>query len=216
MKGCKLTENEIGIRAHLVAIEHKGIVAYNEAFYLLALISEAESATSSYERFLEAVWKMPDELAFRNFLNFLSHCAAISRMFWPPIPRDKRLKELTNARASKLRYAFELTENSPLKKRSLRNVAEHYDEFLDEFLLRDPIGPILPTRILSSDILEKSEVGHVFQFINPVYNYAIILGNKLEYEGMIDAVRNVLKRATAMMANGGRLIHAKAAARLST
>jgi hypothetical protein len=61
----------------------------------------------------------------------LAHAASLSGYFWPM----KTGGERATARGERLRKAFNLTDESPLRSRSLGNAFEHFDERLDRFLL---------------------------------------------------------------------------------
>ena len=53
--------------------------------------------------------------------NIIIQSAALSRYFWPPRNRVKELNKIHKKRAEYLREAFEISKNSALKNRDLRN-----------------------------------------------------------------------------------------------
>jgi len=69
--------------------------------------------------------------------NIIVQGAAVSRYFWPS---DKGHE----ARGRELRQKFQVTEESPLKSRDLRNMIEHFDEKLDHYLAKGIVGHIIP------------------------------------------------------------------------
>ena len=69
--------------------------------------------------------------------NIIVQGAAVSRYFWP----SDRGHE---ARGRELRQQFQVTEESPLKSRDLRNMIEHFDEKLDHYLAKGIVGHIIP------------------------------------------------------------------------
>lgn len=72
----------------------------------------------------------------------VTQAGSVSRYFWPA-----RAKEPHLSRAQRLKTSLELTEDSPLKSRHLRNRLEHLDEQLDDFCGRLTAGVILPTYV---------------------------------------------------------------------
>lgn len=74
--------------------------------------------------------------------NILVHGASISRYFWPSKPGKNDIHLI---RGNKLKEVFNITEESALKSRTLRNKLEHFDENLDIYLNKKPIvGHIFP------------------------------------------------------------------------
>jgi hypothetical protein len=69
--------------------------------------------------------------------NIIVQGAAVSRYFWPS-NKDH------DARGRQLRRQFQVTEDSPLKSRDLRNMIEHFDEKLDHYLAKGIAGYIIP------------------------------------------------------------------------
>jgi hypothetical protein len=71
--------------------------------------------------------------------SILSHSANLSKIFWPvkvkAAPRNTELQE----RAKLMRGLFEVTDESPLANRDVRNGFEHLDERIHDWL--DEIGP---------------------------------------------------------------------------
>jgi hypothetical protein len=201
-----LSDDETKRRADLIVSQYGGIVSYFEAFYIEEVKSSAAASISAFNAFLEGVWRKSDSEVFGSFLSFLTHTAATSRFFWPPVAKNKALQSVTKFRGAKLRTAFNMQDDSALKNRKLRNIIEHYDEYLDEFLLQDPIGVMLPSPIITADNLSDDSAGHAFQFLNPVYEYAEILCVRVDYSGLLPELQRVLALAQTMTAQGGRLV----------
>jgi hypothetical protein len=68
--------------------------------------------------------------------------AALSRYFWPSREREPHL-----SRAAHLRETLEVSDDSALKDRDLRNHLEHFDERLDQVASSGIVGVILPTYV---------------------------------------------------------------------
>lgn len=70
--------------------------------------------------------------------NIIVQGAADSRYFWPS-------NDAHEARGRELREMFRVTEDSPLRSRSLRNMIEHFDEKLDHYLAKGIVGHVIPS-----------------------------------------------------------------------
>ncbi len=69
--------------------------------------------------------------------NIVLQGAAVSRYFWPV---DKASKK----RGEELRRQYNISDDSPLKSRDLRNAIEHFDERLDQYFSGAVVGTIIP------------------------------------------------------------------------
>jgi hypothetical protein len=97
---------------------------------------------------------------FRQTHSFLTHASNVSRLFWPPVPKQRsseadaayqaRIGSLDKVqRASCLRDLYKLEDDNCLRNRTLRDHLEHYDERLDHWrqtsehrnIASDTIGP---------------------------------------------------------------------------
>lgn len=118
-------------------------------FYALSI----SFCTSSAVRSIEAVADVMEHLASADgedpmvdidshvvldeLQNIIVQGAAVSRYFWPS---DKGHE----ARGRALRRRYKVAEDSPLKSRELRNMIEHFDEKLDDYLASGIVGHIIP------------------------------------------------------------------------
>jgi len=68
--------------------------------------------------------------------------ASLSRYFWAV-----RSGIIHQKRAERLREAFAITEENPLKNRDVRNFMEHFDEKLDIFLSQNVAGTFIPSSV---------------------------------------------------------------------
>ena len=120
-----------------------------EAFYISSMLFNTQSAYASIEVVASAIDHLSngdsdDPLAdldqhsvLNELQNIVVHGAAVSRYFWP-------VRKGHEQRANQLRNAFNITEESPLFSRNLRNDIEHLDEKLDRYLEKGITGHILP------------------------------------------------------------------------
>lgn len=115
-----------------------------EVFYLTSLHFNTDAALRSSEQLSKWVARYGEgdrdfqyQLPLNEAQNILNQGAAISRYFWP---MGKKYRE----RGEKLREAFNIDDASPLKNRKLRNMVEHFDEYLDDYLRQNFAGQYVP------------------------------------------------------------------------
>lgn len=128
-----------------------------------------------------------------NLQNILIHGAALSRYFWPSHSRDKDKNKIHSDRACELKQVFNLTDDSPLKNRELRNQLEHFDENLDLYFQEKPIvGYVIPAYVGG---YQESEVPiHFFRayFIDSgIFN---ILGKEFKVQPIVDEIHKIYSR----------------------
>ena len=78
-----------------------------------------------------------EESVLDELHNIVLQGAAVSRYFWPV---DKASKQ----RGEELRRQYNISDDSALKPRDLRNAIEHFDERLDKYFSVSVIGTIIP------------------------------------------------------------------------
>jgi hypothetical protein len=97
---------------------------------------------------------------FRQIHSFLTHASNVSRLLWPPVPKQRETESDADyqariqpqdkvQRAVSLRSLYGIDDGNGLKNRSLRDHLEHYDERLDDWrktsvqrnIVSDMIGP---------------------------------------------------------------------------
>lgn len=163
-----------------------GIQPMHHIFYTRAIGFAASKAVLAFDAYRELLRQGKSaELIIFELQEALSHCAAISRFLWP-VGKSK----LAAARGQTLRKSLRVSEESPLKSRTLRNAIEHFDERMDEYLLNDPVGIIFDLLIESSDLADD-ELGHVFRLVDPEKNILVLFGEKYEFSLIEDEVRRI-------------------------
>lgn len=198
----RLSEDIRKQREALIVGGYGGILPAFEAFYIHSIIYAAERSELAFQRFDEAVAQCAsEELIFATVREALTHAGALSRFFWPM----KKDNLLAVARGKRLRNAFELDDDSPLKCRKLRNAFEHFDEDLDRFLLEDRAGCFSPIPIVGDHSLADEPVGNLFKLVDPKHGICVLLGEKFEFRPIRREVQRVLTRALEMDENGARL-----------
>lgn len=96
---------------------------------LIEALREEDSSLTLAEVDTESVL---DELQ-----NIVLQGAAVSRYFWP-------VRDAHRDRGDALRIQYGVTDESPLRSRDLRNLIEHFDERLDNYLSKGIVGEIFP------------------------------------------------------------------------
>jgi hypothetical protein len=188
-------------RINIVIDVYAGIYPVFEAFYIESIIYAARSSTDAFERFARYVIDDAEpSLIVSAIQEALTHAAGLSRFFWPARERDK----LAMARAKRLREAFKM-EGSALQNRDLRNAIEHFDERLDDFLLNDPCGIMLPNALVEPYTINRDQTGHIFRLVDPYECVFVILGNEHKFLPIHLEVVRILELAEKFSDNGSRL-----------
>jgi hypothetical protein len=190
--------------AHRIAKEYDGILPYHQVFYIRSIRFSAGRAASAFARLRERVnihhtEADTEEIVF-TLQEALAHSAAVSRYFWP-VSDEK----LAAARGKNLRTIFSLDEADPLfHVRSIRNTIEHFDERLDRFCSRDPVGTVFDL-IVSDSALADEQVTHVLRLVDPDDEIFVLFGKKHSYAGLEDSIRRIHLQSCRMDECGGRL-----------
>ncbi|MBL4286367.1 hypothetical protein [Vibrio fluvialis] len=140
-----------------------------EAFYIESLLTHTVSAMESME--IVSNWidlmvadnvkalELPKPKLFDHLHNIALQAASVSRYLWPSKSGENSIHK---KRALKLRQALEITDDSPLKNRKLRNQMEHFDERLDNYLAQDILGEFIPDYV-DFEPLNVDHPVHVFK-----------------------------------------------------
>jgi hypothetical protein len=177
-----------------------GILPMFEAFYLESIVYAAERALSAFERFDEAYARGDqDNLAVANVQEALTHIGELSRIFWP-----SRDNGISSDRGEKLRLAFSLGDDSPLKNRSLRDTLEHFDERLDIYLKQFPVGQIIPSSIVEMISAVPKPV-RAFRLLDPHSSTFVVLDEVYEFGSLCESTKAILQKAREKLENGARL-----------
>lgn len=202
---------ELEKRALICANDFKGIVPYNEAFYLHSIIYSATRCLDSFARFdkLKTTQGNAEDLV-SLVQEAIGHSAALSRYFWPSESKHQKktqpnLATQKEKRGEKLRIAFHLDESSPLFNRSLRNAWEHFDERLDAYFLESESGYFFPNCILGSHTLADEPIAHIFKLLDTESECLVLLGVKFFFSPIRVAVQTILNLALEFDTNGARL-----------
>lgn len=183
--------------------ESGGIQPPYLAFYSEAIRFNVESAMTSIEfvaSFIEMTNKTKGDYEMTGNLQneILSHlhsilvnAAALSRYFWPSKTGKYNLHK---RRAKTLKSHFDLSEDSALKSRKLRNQLEHFDENLDKYLWDKPlVGYILPAYV-GGELIKDGVPTHLFRAFYIDTGIFETLGVRHEIQPIIDEICNIYRR----------------------
>jgi hypothetical protein len=180
--------------------EYEGIQPPHLAFYSQAIRFNLVSAISSVQFLVECLKEIntsedPGELTdaiLDSIQNILLHTANVSKYFWPI---NKGPHKVHKKRAQNLRRLFNVTENSALRHKELRNHLEHLDENLDKYLWSKPIvGNVFPAYV--GPEMPRNEVP--YHFFRAFFTESVIfesLGVRLELQPIIDELYEIYRGA---------------------
>jgi len=188
-------------RENMIVEQYSGIYPPYEAFYIHSIIYAADRSKNAFRRFDDTIASQAEPaLVVSTVQEALAHAGALSRFFWPV-----RKRQLVAARGHRLREAFKVDDESALKSRQLRNVFEHFDEYLDCFLLNDSVGYFFPAPMVDNQALADEAIGHIFKLVDPENEICVLLGQKFEFRPVRNEVERILTIAQAMDNRGCRL-----------
>jgi hypothetical protein len=188
-------------RASTIVEQYQGIYPPFEAFYIHSIIYSAMCVNGAFRQFDTVKAKRQEPLVIVSTVQeALTHAAALSRFFWPASKTPLAL-----ARGRRLREAFALGDDSPLRARQLRNTFEHFDERLDRFLLEDRAGFFFPAPLVDDHILNDEVIGNIFKVVDPELEICVLLGERFEFSSIRSEIETILAQAVAMDQRGCRL-----------
>lgn len=175
---------------------------FNEAFYIQALLTKTRSIFNDVE-LLNEIFESKyydcqnDDVILDLCQNIILNAAGISRFFWPP-----KNTGYYKIRAEKLREVYHISNSSILKNRHMRNLIEHFDEKLDDFLKEFIRGAVMPKYVGPITYVDNQRTffrayfldKHIFKMFNVEY----------QMEPIIAEIRRIHKVLLVQQENGGR------------
>jgi hypothetical protein len=175
----------------------------HEAFYLTSLMFCTESALSSVaavKNFIEAEEdgnnELPPQVALDQLQNIANQGAAISRYFWP-------VKKEYRNRSKALKTAFCIDDSSPLRDRTLRNMVEHFDEKLDDFLKGYPSGMLIPDYFGTKPSGDRGPLKFFRAYFINTDEFEI-LGNVFQIQPIVDEIFRIHQILLDCIKDGSR------------
>jgi len=201
-----MENDETRRKIKILTSEYSGILPYHEVFYIQSIIYSASRAHESFSRYDRSIeGNINPSLTASSIQEALGHSASLSRFFWPSGLGKKSTKKLHLIRGKRLRLAFELRENSPLRNRNLRDALEHFDERLDQYLLSFPVGQFFPTPLIGDSKIADEPTSNIFKLVDPERNNFVLLDEKYQFSAIRNEVDKILEQAINLDNNGGRL-----------
>lgn len=195
-----LTIAEKQKRRQIVTTEYDGILPMTLVFYRIFVVSEATKTWTLLSQAKEIAENIRQEEENDQILSEaladtvqygLQHAAALSRYLFPAFQRDHVQAALVQARGKKLREEFSVADSSPLSDRSLRNAFEHFDEYLDDFLLNDLAGVYVPSTKIGDHKQFGDDIYRVFKFIDISASVCILLGRRFDYGAIGEEAKRI-------------------------
>src|SRR5215217_3412926 len=171
---------------YLIGLEFCTLSAIDSARKVVSFISRMESGDKNF----------PPQVALNEIQNIINQGAAISRYFWPS---DKKYR----ARGEALRKAFGISDDSPLKDRKMRNMVEHFDEYLDDYLGRTFAGQFVPDYFgfAPSGSRGPLKLFRAFFIDKGIFE---ILGESFDLQPILDAIMDLGETLESAHKNGSR------------
>lgn len=194
----KIDSDEIKIRAKKLNDNNISILPYHKIFYDFSILYSAEcsiNAFGNYNHFLAKDNIEPIHLV-SIIQEAIGHAANLSWYFFNEGNKKKpsAINTLIKNRSIELRKKYDITEDSPLKDRRLRNMFEHFDEKLDMFLISTDAGNFYPTPQIGS-IESLSIVDKPFKLLDIEKMCLVLLNEKFYFEDIAKEVYKIYKIA---------------------
>ncbi|EJL6704751.1 hypothetical protein NMS58_001797 [Vibrio cholerae] len=204
--------DELESRAKIIVEDFSGIFSPYDAFYIHSIIYSASRCLEAFEHYEFAKEKQADSDYLISLVQeAIGHAAALSRYFWPVWYPGKLNKThpyqaaLRKKRGEKLISAFGMEEDSPIHNRDLRNAWEHFDENLDDYLLKNDAGHFFPDSAIGNHTLADEPTYHLFKLLDPEAECLVLMGKKYFFGPIKSEVGRVYDRANYLQQNGYNL-----------
>lgn len=177
----------------MVVESFEGIIPQYEILYFHALLYPAERCLDAFSRYNENKHCESATFLIQTIQEAIGHAGVLSKFFWPP-NRKGAMCRLHKKRGEKLRRSLEVKVDSPLSDRKIRNVWEHFDERLDEFLLDSDSGFFLPDCHKGSHTAADGPIAKIFKLIDTETDCLVLLNEKYFFLPIIDEVQAIYER----------------------
>ena len=179
---------------------YDGIQPPHLSFYSQAIRFNLESAIYSVESVTNILGEADTEeklsVATDAILdavqNMLVHTANLAKYFWET---NKGQHKIHRKRAQNLRKVFDVSNNSVLKNKDLRNHLEHLDENIDKYLWSKPIvGRIFPAYV-GPEMVRDNVPYHFFRALFTDSGTFESLGLRFEMQPIVDELYSLYRRS---------------------
>lgn len=176
---------------------------FNEVFYIKSLLNKTRSILNDVESLNDILNKeyydcQNDDMILDLFQNIILTAGGISRFFWPSKNRYYKI------RGEKLREVYLIDDSNILKNRDMRNLIEHFDEKLDDFLKEFNIGTVMPKYVGPISYVNDARTFFRAYF----YDKRIFKIFNVEYkiEPIIEEINRLHEILLLQLEKGGRFI----------
>ncbi|MBF4465338.1 hypothetical protein [Flavobacterium sp. LC2016-12] len=177
---------------------------FNEVFYIESLLNKTRSILNDVES-VNNFWKngnhdcQNDDMILDLFQNIILNAGGISRFFWPPKNKNSGHYQI---RGEKLREVYLVSDSNILKNRDMRNLIEHFDENLDDFLKEFVSGIVMPKYVGPIIYVDDSRIFFRAYF----YDKQIFKMLNVDYEikPIIAEIKRIHEILLLQLSNGGR------------
>ena len=127
-------------------------------------------------------------IIFHIIQNLIRETGMLSKFFWPV-----REKELHCLRAKHLKKYFNISDDSPLNNKQIRNAIEHFDERLDLFLSKpnNSMGFTFRYLLGEESALQTVKQTTIYKFFDPNKLVIKIFDERLELAPILEELRNL-------------------------
>lgn len=128
---------------------------------------------------------------FRSIHSLLTHASNISRIFWPP-KNSGKTSLIRIERGRDLRTYIGLLDDHPLKKRTLRDHLEHFDERLDHWRETSKRRNFAQDNIGRWGSIAGIEESNVMRWYDPNARRFIFRGESFDIQELVSAIDMLL------------------------
>lgn len=167
--------------------------------YLQHAKSECEEAFRLIDQLNRSVQGGDVAAVMSSAQSLVQRAAAVSRLFWPPGPRDKAARARCDRRGLALQQATALNgvQDHPVRARALRNHIEHFDERLDDWAEQSQNRNIIfhyvgPRSGIAGDGIGDGDIVHHYDPSAKVYAFR---GEKFDIQALAHGLRDIYERA---------------------
>ncbi len=119
----------------------------------------------------------------------------VSKLLWP-------VRKQSAGRGKDLRRAIGVSETSPLKSRDFRNLFEHYDERLEDWMMSSKRHNIVDSSVFPPGAIQGIDPGDFLRNIDSSDWSLTFRGKRLELRPLLNALREVRDLAAAVVSIG--------------
>ena len=163
--------------------------------FTLEVSRQATFGILAYEDLMAAISARNATRIWYSVQSLLVAAGNVSKLIWPPRKRS-------TGRGKELREAIGVTETSPLKARMFRNIFEHYDEQLEDWMMSSERHNIVDSSVIPLGAIQGVDPEDFLRNIDPNDWTLTFRGSRLEIRPLVEALREVRDKADAIVSTG--------------